>query len=312
MEPTDRPGAAGREGYGAFEPLYAQLGSDASSLRFVMLHLPAQARRPLGLVVHAPPFAEEMNKSRRMVSLQARALAQVGFMVAVPDLLGCGDSPADLSVASWSAWVDDIVAAQRWLQRECLRRWPEHPCPPTSLWGLRTGALLAAAATRLLAEPCTLLLWQPVLQGRSTLQQFLRLLSAGELVGARQSGDAAAARATLAAGGTIEVAGYRLPAAVASGLESAGIELPKRPGALAAYELSQRESATLSPALASATQRWRDAGWQVAAEVVPGPAFWQTTEIETAAALVDLSTRFLLGALQAAPIDQRMAAEARA
>ena len=41
----------------------------------VSLHMPPDARPASGWVVHVPAFAEEMNKSRAMVSRQARALA---------------------------------------------------------------------------------------------------------------------------------------------------------------------------------------------------------------------------------------------
>jgi len=43
-------------------------------------------------VLHFPPFAEEMNKCRAMVSAQARELANIGVAVVVPDLYGTGDS----------------------------------------------------------------------------------------------------------------------------------------------------------------------------------------------------------------------------
>lgn len=44
-----------------------------------------------GSIVYIHPFAEEMNKSRRMAALQARALTLAGFAVLQLDLIGCGD-----------------------------------------------------------------------------------------------------------------------------------------------------------------------------------------------------------------------------
>ena len=55
-------------------------------------------------VLYVPPFAEEMNKSRRLVALQARRLAAAGFGVLVPDLYGTGDSAGDFAEARWSIW----------------------------------------------------------------------------------------------------------------------------------------------------------------------------------------------------------------
>src|SRR5687768_8838655 len=67
--------------------------------RFCLLHMPSRPARALVVYVH--PFAEEMNKSRRMAALQARALAASGHAVLQIDLLGCGDSSGDFGDASW-------------------------------------------------------------------------------------------------------------------------------------------------------------------------------------------------------------------
>ena len=69
--------------------------------RFCLYHpaVNAQGVAPLGHVVYVHPFGEEMNKSRRMATLQARALAQAGFSVLQVDLLGCGDSSGDFGDA---------------------------------------------------------------------------------------------------------------------------------------------------------------------------------------------------------------------
>jgi hypothetical protein len=54
-------------------------------------------------------------------------------------------------------------------------------------------------------------------------------------------------------------------------------------------EVSTRAPATLLPATQRAVDEWMAAGHQVFTEVVEGPAFWQTQEIETAPALVSAS-----------------------
>lgn len=290
-----------------FEPLRVRLTGEPSSERFVVLHLPDRSQAPAALIIHAPAFAEEMNKARRMVALQARALAAEGFAVLIPDLLGCGDSPGEFSRATWNGWVEDIVGGVRWMATEHARRWPGRPRPPTVLWGLRTGAMLACAAARRLDEVCALALWNPVLQGRTSLQQFLRLVTASEIVGGRAPAGGASARATLAAGRTLEVAGYPLAPALAEGLEAATLSLPDRPHAIAAFEVSPRESASVSPALAAASESWRRQGWSVHVEAVRGPSFWQTTEIEDAPALVTATAAQMsrwCGAAQSSPVTE--------
>ena len=111
--------------------------------RLALHHPGTRPDQPLGLVVHVHPFAEEMNKARRMAALQARALAAEGFAVLQIDLMGCGDSEGDLADTRWDDWLDDVAHATTWLRQQ-------HPgtaseAPPLWLWGLRAGALLAEA-----------------------------------------------------------------------------------------------------------------------------------------------------------------------
>src|SRR5690242_11050763 len=116
----------------------------AAGQRFCLYHRAAAGIPERGAVVFVHPFAEEMNKCRRMAALQSRALAAAGYTVLQMDLLGCGDSSGDFADATWEAWVDDVGLACTWLwQRSAAPLW---------LWGLRGGCLLAAAAARELGE----------------------------------------------------------------------------------------------------------------------------------------------------------------
>jgi hypothetical protein len=47
-----------------------------------------------------------------------------------------------------------------------------------------------------------------------------------------------------------------------------------------------RDPDQLSPAATRTLQAWQQAGWQVQAQSVQGPAFWQTVEAEEAPALL--------------------------
>ena len=77
--------------------------------RFCLLHAPE--RRAIGAVLYVHPLAEEMNKSRRMAALQARALAASGWFVLQVDLFGCGDSDGDFGDADWQRWLADVDEA---------------------------------------------------------------------------------------------------------------------------------------------------------------------------------------------------------
>lgn len=242
---------------------------------FCLHHAPPGASR--GAIVHVPAFAEEMNKSRRMVSLQARALAAAGWHVLQLDLLGTGDSEGDFADATWVDWLDDVAAARQWLAAAAGHEpW---------LWGLRLGALVAGASLERRPAP-GMLLWQPVLSGRQHLQQFLRLKAGAEWVaGGGAPGAQAKPLEQLAAGQAVEVAGYTLNPALALPMSAAALALPPAPARVVWFEVSPRADATLSPASERLLAPRRD-GPGLSAAVLPGPSFWQALEIETAPALV--------------------------
>ena len=255
--------------------------------RLCLLHEP-QGRTTRGAIVFVHAFAEEMNKSRRMVAMQARALADVGYCVLQLDLHGCGDSSDDFGAASWQGWVDDIGQAVRWLQN--------HVDAPLWLWGHRAGCLLAAqAATRFKLE-CNFLFWAAPASGKQLLQQFLRLKTAGDMLAGAASGGMEALRTQLAHDAFVEVAGYRLPSALANGLEQATLNPPDNAtGRVEWIELSSRESATLSPVSTKASMAWQSAGYTLRCQVVQGPSFWQTTEIEEVPALIEATLAAVAG-----------------
>lgn len=247
--------------------------------RFCLYHAP-QGGTPRGRVLYLHPFAEELNSTRRVVAQQARALAQAGYGVLQIDLAGCGDSAGDFADATWAAWLQDAQAARRWLA--------DHAGGPLWLWGLRSGALLAAQLAGLLHaqgdEPAHLLLWQPVASGRQMLQQFLRLHAAGQWLGGGK--DELPPAQALAQGQAVHIAGYCLGPALAQGLAEAQMPAPSAlpPGGLVWLELSPTPS--LSPAADKQLAAWRASGWRVEAQAVTGPAFWQTVGSDEAPALI--------------------------
>ena len=268
--------------------------SGSQSQRFALLHRPARSE-PKGLIVYVHPLCEEMNKSRRMAAMQSRAFAEAGFAVLQLDLLGCGDSSGDFGDATWSSWVDDVRRAALWLHGQHAGR--GHGDLPMWLWGLRAGCLLAAEAARQLSAPCNLLLWQPTISGDAMLRQFLRLRLAGDMIGGKGKGAMQSLLQSLAAGESIEVAGYALHPALAHGLGQAALKPPDAPPAVppdtprqvAWIDIAAQPQITLSPATAKRIDIWQQAGWRVHHSQVSGPAFWQTTEIEDAPALIAAS-----------------------
>jgi exosortase A-associated hydrolase 2 len=286
-----------------FEPRFLNVDDTALRARLIVHHPPAGGVA-CGLVVHVHAFAEEMNKSRRMAALQSRALAAAGYAVLQIDLLGCGDSAGDFGDATWARWLDDVVAAARWL-RQHHTRGEDRSTPPLWLWGLRAGALLATDAAARLGDrgtACHLLLWQPAPSGKLLLQQFLRLKVAGELLAGQTKAAMEQLRAQMAAGEPVEVAGYQLAPALCHGLEQAQLRPPEGmpAGRLVWLEVSPVEQPALAPAGAATLAAWRCAGWSVQTQAVRGPAFWQTTEIEDAPELIAATLAALQTEVEAA------------
>lgn len=256
-------------------PFYLPVGSREI---FCLHHAPAQAA--VGALVYVPPFAEEMNKSRRVAALQSRALAARGWHVLQIDLCGTGDSGGDFSDVSWERWLEDVGTARRWLfSRSGFEPW---------LWGLRLGGLLASISLSQRPEPGVgLVLWQPVVSGRQHLQQFLRLKAGSAWLGQEPGADQRSADPLdrFRAGEEMEVAGYLLTPSLALPMATADLQLNQHLLRVVWLEVSPRPDA----ALATSSQRLLSAmppGAEIRASVVAGPSFWRAQEIEVAPELV--------------------------
>lgn len=272
--------------------------------RFCFFHAPASL--PMrGSILAIHPFAEEMNKSRAAMADGARAFAAAGYAVLQIDLLGCGDSSGDFADATWAHWLGDLAVAWDWLDaRSSGERW---------LWGTRMGSLLAEQFVAKCSPSASgLLLWQPVVNGAQHLGQFLRLKTVGNML--RQSSGSATAssaagstpavavvkppqspRSDLAAGRTVEVAGYHLTPSLADSMELArmGMTTPKT-GRVVWLEVTAptsapSDSSSVTVIAARVADTWRTAGSDVVQAAVSGPQFWQTQEVTRCPPLVAAS-----------------------
>ena len=246
-----------------------------------------QDRGGKGAMLFLHPFAEEMNRSRRMVALAAGRFADAGWSVLQVDLLGCGDSEGDFGDASWARWVDNVGTAMAWLRRETGL--------PCVVWGLRSGCLLASEwMVRESEIDCPALLWQPIVSGRQHLTHFLRLKALSDSTEPEPGTVVRAARARLDLGGDVEVAGYALGAGLAKGLEAATLDFPEKYASrVGVLEVSGTQKTVLSPVLANRAASWQGRGIEVDGRVVDGPAFWLTQETTVAPELIDASLLML-------------------
>lgn len=167
-----------------------------------------------GAFLFIPPFAEEMNRCRAAVSWQTREFAKIGYSTLVLDPFGTGDSEGELSDASWDVWQSDITIAANWLENKTSSS--------ISLWGFRLGCLLAADfANSSPGRIRNLLLWQPVVDGKLFLTQYLRYRVASLVDRGLPPETTREIRYRLNSCEIIEVAGYPISGALAEGLDKA-------------------------------------------------------------------------------------------
>lgn len=139
----------------------------ANGPRFAVWLTPSGSE-PIGAVLCLQPIGEEMSHSRRVLALQARRLARLGWAVLMIDLYGCGDSPGDIDDATLGRWRADLLRATMHVR--------ERASGPTILWGTRVGALLAVDISAALVQLVdALVLWAPPPLGRTWLASWRRL-----------------------------------------------------------------------------------------------------------------------------------------
>lgn len=244
-----------------------------------------------GVVLFVPPFAEEMNRSRQMVSSLARLLAARGYRVVIPDLAGTGDSYGQFGASTWEGWHSDIAAVAENAKGDADM--------PFTLLGLRLGGLLALAAMREHAlGPDHVVLWSPCLSGSAFMKQFLRLRLMSSMIGKSERKETIAGLSEhLLAGEALEVAGYEISPALYRSIAAQdlvdlmdGLTVP-----ITWFELVADEQSTLPAAAGRAVAGLTASGCRIRAEAVAGPKFWSTAEIAVAPQLAELTVSCIDG-----------------
>jgi exosortase A-associated hydrolase 2 len=247
-----------------------------------------------GAVIYVAPFGEEMNKSRRMIAIQARSLAEKGFAVLTLDLFGCGDSDGELKDVTWEMWKHDLDVAFSWLQQRCG--------VPISLLALRLGSMLALDFIRDgVRQIDQLILWQPVLNGQQYLTQFFRLKLASDIFNENngQRGGTQTIRQQLNDGEIVEIAGYEISSKLSNSIDRLNatdflpLEIP-----VFWFEIQDDAHAVLPPAKQKALDYWRQHHVNIHLNQVSGPDFWITQEIAVCDELVERTTELLAQDIQ--------------
>lgn len=255
---------------------------------FCIYHEPVGEVNPWGNVLIVPGFNEEMNRCRSMVTLQAHALAQQGIGTLVVDLYGTGESDGEYGEARWEAWIDDIHRATDWLDAQ--------PGGCLAILGIRLGFPLAVSAVRNDQKFRVLIAWQAVVDGKSYFTQFMRMKIAANMdrtdIPKETSGGM---RAQLAAGSSIEIAGYEISPELGRALDNLKLVdlLPPETSKVIWLEKAAGAENTLSVASEKLVETWQQAGRAAEVMLFDGPAFWALHERFLAPDLVSKTVNWL-------------------
>lgn len=234
----------------------------------------APAGQARGAVLISPPFAEEMNKSRKILADLAEALARVGVVSVLPDLFGTGDSAGEFRDARWDVWKENLQRVADWI---ASKGWQL-----TGVLGVRLGCALAAEMLRDGGRVAPRsVFWQPVSDGERYLTQFLRLRMAASMTDAAGKETVASLRDRLLAGKIVEVAGYELAPALASQIERVRLAAALGPqlGQLTWIEVVRGDEGRLPGPSQLAVDAGIAAGLRVETATIVGDPFWTSTEV---------------------------------
>ena len=262
--------------------VHAGFIGEAGRRLFALLRTPDGPGGECTLVV--PPFAEEMNKSRRLVTDFARHERSKGRGVLCVDLFGTGDSEGEFAAARVGRWIEDLATAVEWSVAQGWRI--------TSVVGIRMGAMLAAMLVRQRdMDLSRAVFWQPVTSGARLIDQFLRIRVMASRMEQDHGETVAELRGRLQAGEAVEVAGYALSGALCADIDALDLTSALTPPfpPIRWLDVVADAAAPVAPGTQRAIDKVRAAGCEVEHVQVTGEPFWMATEIVTNPALVAAS-----------------------
>ncbi|MBL4589442.1 MAG: hydrolase 2, exosortase A system-associated [Alphaproteobacteria bacterium] len=241
--------------------------------------------RPNGqVVIFVPPFAEEMNKSRRMMALLGHSLASKGVQMVILDLFGTGDSEGDFECADWATWLDNLQQLTDQLKEQKVQR--------IHLIGLRMGCLLIHDFMQRHSSGIgKVVFWKPVLSGKQMINQFLRLRIASSMMDGDKE-TAQSLRDELLKQGVIEVAGYGLSKALVLALDEKTMSAGEFSSTIEWYwfDVLASENQPVPLAATKVLQSLKDRGVAVYQQTIIGENFWANQEIAEVSELVSATS----------------------
>ncbi len=246
--------------------------------RFALWILPPTGMTARGSLLCVQPFAEEANRSRRVLVAQACRLALSGWTTLLLDPYGTGDSDGASADATLALWRSDLLRASHLVR--------ERSAGPFVLWGVRAGALLATELSLAMDQLVAgILLWQPPVTGAEIVDPLLE----------RSDAESAEKGET-----HLNLAGHCLRRDLVDELRGLTMQ-PAMQGEHSApcpvLVLGIRrihESGAPSPKpLALITEHWLEAGFLAGLRVVQAEPFWFSLKPSTPLAVFDATETFL-------------------
>ena len=259
---------------------------------FAIYYHPLNLQTPRLSLLVVPPFAEEMNKSRRMLTLLAARVSAMGVGVLIYDLYGTGDSKGDFIDARWDVWLQDTANAAKWLKQKGTQH--------IVVLGLRFGALLGLDFSRRWQKAInSMILWQPVLSGEVMLTQFLRLYLAASMMDKSQERKTTRElRDYLHKGQALEIAGYELAPELFLNIERLRIEsLCEATFPVFWFDLTPHQGQALALARQRVIDNLQSNGVDIRVDNIVGEPFWSTQEITVNPELLRKTADIIIGKL---------------
>lgn len=266
------------------QPFYL---TGSSGPLFAIYYSPSKSVACTRNILVAPSFAEEMNRCRSMVSQQARQLCSIGVGTLVIDPYGTADSAGDFEELTWDSWHNDLLTGLEWLRRQ--------PGGCDTLLGIRLGAVMAANIVAAHGGLTRLLLWQPVITGKTFFNQFLRIRVAADMNDPNGIKKTEQLLQILASGRNVEVSGYEISPALADAVSRVAFPEPERltGKTIAWFEIVAAEDHPVSRNNSQAFDHLKVSSDLVTLEKIVGPPFWQVHERADAPLLLEATQRTL-------------------
>jgi exosortase A-associated hydrolase 2 len=226
---------------------------------FCLLRGPRPARKA---VLFVPPFLEEMNRCRRLMTETALLLDTHGVGSLLFDLPGTGDSSGDLEHQTWDSWTRTVDSMSQLAQQ----MFGVQPI----IVAIRAGALLLHDSIFAAKQP--LVLAAPLLNGA----QQIRLWARSAAASAREMGqslDAKTVEVNASSGAPILVSGYEVPGDIVQPMAAIDLSTPEKWRTRTDIHILQIQGAAGNAGMPDARLH-----------AVAGPSVWAQVEPESATA----------------------------